>query len=167
MVRWVAGRALGVRPVKLPDLDRPVVPTPDRETSRRELVKDRVELCPCLCDVHRFNQLLGLVSRLRLPDEGVDQIVGDLLAAGRPAAGLPRFRLTDNKYRRSRGRERIKTERAGPKNDGGAWMTRTQAKQSAGASAAGPRLSRAGASLMPGATWTSSAHRRRAAFSVT
>jgi len=29
------------------------------------------------------------------------------------------------------GRERIKTEHAGPKNGGGAWMTRAEAKQAA------------------------------------
>jgi hypothetical protein len=29
------------------------------------------------------------------------------------------------------GYERIKTEHAGPKNGGGAWMTRTEAKESA------------------------------------
>ena len=37
---------------------------------------------------HWFGQLLNLESRLRLPGQGVDQLIGDLLAAGRPAVRL-------------------------------------------------------------------------------
>ncbi len=37
----------------------------------------------------------------------------------------------DNLYRLPVGYERIKTEHTGPKNGGGAWMTRTRAKQTA------------------------------------
>jgi len=50
----VAGRALGARPVSLSNLDRLVVPAPNRETSRREFVKNRVEPCFRFCDVHLF-----------------------------------------------------------------------------------------------------------------
>lgn len=35
----------------------------------------------------------------------------------------------DNAYHRDMGYERIKTEHAGAKNGGGAWMTRAEAKQ--------------------------------------
>jgi hypothetical protein len=70
----VAGLALSILPAQLPDLDRTVVPTSDRETSRREFVKNRFELCFGLCDAHRFSQLLDLISRFRLPDKDIDQL---------------------------------------------------------------------------------------------
>jgi 3-methyladenine DNA glycosylase Tag len=35
-------------------------------------------------------------------------------------------------YRRAVGYKRVKTEHAGAKNGGGAWMTRAEAKESAG-----------------------------------
>lgn len=86
IIRGVARRTLGIRSVELPDLDRPVVPTPDRKTSRCEFVKNRVEPCFRLCDVHQFSQLLNLVSLLRFPRKDVDQLIGYLLAAGRLSA---------------------------------------------------------------------------------
>lgn len=44
---------------------------------------------------------------------------------------FPAVGRTDNMYRRVVGYERVKTEHAGAKNGGGAWMTHAEAKESA------------------------------------
>jgi len=69
---------------------------------------------------------------------------------------------------RAVGSERVKTEHAGAKNGGGAWMTRAAAKQSARRKRRQIEKALKGErSLDDWGTWTSSAHRHRAAFSAT
>jgi hypothetical protein len=50
------------------------------------------------------------------------------LRSFRPKVGIP---VADNTYHWPVAHERIKTEHAGAKNGGGAWMNRTEAKQAA------------------------------------